>query len=216
MIKQYLLFLNQLKDNNNREWFLAHKKEYEALNVQYMEWVDMILARMVVVDDALAFLSVKDCVFRINRDVRFTNDKSPYKTRLSGIFSNSGKSGHNCGYYFEISIDGQLMVGGGQYYLFPKDLLRVRQYLVKDASKLRAVLRGKEFLQTFGGLAGEVLKTYPKGFNATTPNIDLLKYKNYIATVDIDINQYTDEQIADIIVDKFQVTKPLVGLLRSW
>jgi len=216
MLKQYLEFLTKLKNNNNRQWFAANKAEYASLQADYMVWIEKILFEMVEIDSSLQFLSAKECVFRINRDIRFTNDKSPYKTNLSGIFSSSGKSGHNCGYYFEISSDGELMVGGGQYYLFPKDLFRVRKMLAKDASPLRKVLGNKDFKATFGELNGEKLKTHPKGFSPEDPNLDLLKFKNYIAMAYLSAAERSDDEIAEIIVSKFKTVKPLVDLIRKW
>jgi len=216
MIQNYLSFLSKLKANNNREWFTVHKKEYDSLHGEYLVWIENILQKMKDLDDALQFLSVKDCVFRINRDVRFTNDKSPYKSNLSGIFSNSGKSGYNSGYYFEIDSSGEMMVGGGQYYFHPKDLWRVRQLLVEDASPLRKVFDNPEFQKTFGGLTGEQVKTSPRGFSLDDPNMDLLKFKNYVTLTKVEVADLSDDQITNIIVSKFKVIKPLIELLRRW
>jgi uncharacterized protein (TIGR02453 family) len=216
MIQNYLNFLVRLNQNNNRQWFTVNKDEYNKLKIEYLDWIEKLLFEMIKVDSSLQFLTAKDCIFRINRDIRFTKDKSPYKTHLSGFFSNSPKNGHNSGYYFEISTDSKLTIGGGQYNLLPKELFKSRQKLVEDASQFRKVLKNKEFKQTFGGLTGAQLKTHPKGFSRDTENLDLLKFNNYIALTTLDISSENDENIADIILSKFKVTKPLIDLLRKW
>lgn len=216
LIQQYLAFLTKLKSNNNREWFDVHRVQYKDLQTQYVDWIGGILRQLVVVDDALMFLSPKECVFRINRDVRFSNDKSPYKTNISAVFSSSGKSESNAAYYFELGSDGRLMVGGGRYMLFPQDLLRIRQLISEDSTQLRTVLSNKQFQKTFGGLCGDQLKTRPKGFSSEDPNIDLLKFKNYIVMDNLSILNQSDEDIAAVIMQRFHIVKPFIQLLRSW
>ena len=216
MLQQYLEFLSRLKENNNREWFAAHKDEYQRIHAGYLLWIEKILYRMVDLDDTLQLLHSKDCVFRINRDIRFTKDKSPYKTKISGMFSSFGKSESSCGYYFEIDSTGHLMVGGGQYYLPPQDLFRVRQLILKNPFPLRDVLHTKEFQKTFGTLSGEQLKTHPKGFDPQSSELDLLKYKNYIATANFSVKNMADNEVADLIIVNFKAIKPLIKLLRSW
>ena len=215
MIQEYIQFLSELKNNNNREWFATHKTQYQAIHAKYILWVEELLSKMIDMDSSLQLLHAKDCLFRINRDTRFSNDKSPYKTKISSMFSPSGKSELSCGYYFEIDSTGQLMIGGGRHFLAPQELFRVRKLLLEDPIELRQVLANNLFKNTFGGLSGVQLKTHPKGFSPESPNLDLLKYKNYIATTTLSIAGKSDEEIADFILSIFTVVKPLITLLHS-
>ncbi len=216
MIQEYLEFLKNLKTNNNREWFHANKSQYTQLQSQYLIWIQEILDTLTQSDPALQLLTSKDCVFRINRDIRFTNDKSPYKTKLCGMFSPTIRNGEDCGYYFEISCDGQLMVGGGRYFLGTKDLLKARQSISENSTKFRVVLDNPLFKKTFGNMSGDKLKTHPRGFDPQDPNIDLLKFKNYIAMTNFDIKKMSDDKIKNIILTNLRAVQPLVECIRNF
>jgi len=215
MLQSYLNFLAELEKNNNREWFDVNRARYKSLNEPFQIFVGELIHRIAQFDPQLKFLTPKDCTYRINRDIRFSNDKSPYKTHLGSAFGHLAKNGSCPGYYFELRSDGQIMIGGGWYILDSAQLYKLRQAISEDAKPLLKILKNPEFKATFGELNGEKLKTTPKGFNPEDPQIELLRYKNYLAGRRINVSNLSDEQIADEIIKTFKVLSPLVLYLRQ-
>ena len=125
MDKQTLDFLKDIKENNNRDWFLANKKRYEGYKQSYLATVEAFLAEMQRHDPSLRHLEPKDCMFRINRDIRFTKDKSPYKTNMAIWMSTGQKNTNLAGYYVHIE-PGASFIAGGVYYPDPADLKKIR------------------------------------------------------------------------------------------
>jgi uncharacterized protein (TIGR02453 family) len=132
--------------------------------------------------------SGKKSLFRIYRDTRFSKDKIPYKTNWAGGFQRATKKRRG-GYYFHIE-PGNSFVGGGFWGPEPKDLKRIRDEFSYDAAPLRKILKSKSFIDTFGTLEGEKVKTSPKGFSADNPAIDLIKYKQFLL-----IKRFTDKEV---------------------
>jgi len=215
MLQKYLDFLAELERNNNREWFDANRARYKSLNEPFQLFVGELILRISEFDPQLKFLTPKDCTYRINRDIRFSNDKSPYKTHLGSAFGHLAKNGSCPGYYFELRSDGQIMIGGGWYILDSVQLYKLRQTISGDAKLFLKILKNPEFKATFGELNGEKLKTTPKGFNPEDPNIELLRFKNYLAGRRLNVSDLSDEQIADEIIKTFKVLAPLVLFLRQ-
>ena len=215
MLQPYLKFLAELEQNNNREWFDVNRARYKALNEPFQLFVGDLIHRIAQFDPQLKFLTPKECTYRINRDIRFTNDKSPYKTHLGSAFGHLGKNGSTPGYYFEIRASGQVVIGGGWYMPESAPLYKLRQIISEDAKPLLKILINPAFKAYFGGLSGEMLKTKPKGFSAADPNIGLLRYKNYLAGRRLDVKDFSDEQIAQEIITGFKAIAPLVLYLRA-
>jgi len=158
-------FLNELDRNNNSLWFHEHRPEYLEIKKEFEAFVSELLSEVAIFDESLRFLSIKDCTFRINRDVRFSKNKQPYKTHLGASFINSGKNGSNPGYYFQIEPSGKIMVGGGWYLLDSKQLSLVRQAISKNAEVFNSILGELEFVKLYSGLDNtNNLKTHPKGY----------------------------------------------------
>lgn len=172
-------FLSKIDQNNNREWFAAHKDEYQNAHNEMIGLADGILAEMQK-HDQIETVSGKKSLFRIYRDVRFSKNKLPYKNNLSGGFRRATKYLRG-GYYFQIQ-PGNTFVEGGFWGPNPQDLLHIRKQIMADPDPLRAVLEDKTFKDTFGTLQGEKVKTSPKGFSIDDPAIDLLRHKQFIVT----------------------------------
>lgn len=171
-------FLRDLKKNNNRDWFTENKERYEQEHAQIIDFADALLAKMNE-HDQIETASGKKSLFRIYRDVRFSKDKSPYKTHWSGGFTRATKSLRG-GYYFHIQPDGESFIGGGFWGPNKEDLQRIREEIATDASELREILTAPTFTSNFGEMRGEQLKTAPKGFDKEHPDVDLLRYKQFI------------------------------------
>lgn len=170
--KSTLQFLKNLEKNNDRDWFLEHKGQYILAqnNMKHVaEEIQSALSKKDEISDAR--------VFRIYRDVRFSKDKSPYKNNL-GIHFTRATAHRRGGYYLHIQ-PGQSFAGGGFWAPNPDDLKRIREEFAFDARPIRKILASKKFIQYFGELQGEELKTAPSGFDKNHPDIDLIRKKSF-------------------------------------
>lgn len=178
-----LNFLKKLKDNNNRDWFNEHKKEFKTEEKNIKDFFSSLFVLMKTHDDLDQMK-----MFRIYRDVRFSKDKSPYKTHLSCSFHRT-KPRFRGGYYLHIE-PGNSFLACGFWDPNKEDLQRIRKELEIDDSELRAIINSKPFKNTFGTLKGDELKTAPKGFDKEHEAIDLIRKKQYIV-----VKNFTDEEV---------------------
>lgn len=180
-------FLRLLKNNNERDWFNDHKTAYLKEHA-YIESFAQDLLDLMNTHDVIETPSGKKSLYRIYRDTRFSNDKTPYKTHWSGSFKRAGKQRRG-GYYFHIE-PGDSFVAGGFFGPSPQDLKLIRENVSFDAEPLRAILSDKTFIASFETLKGERLKTAPKGFDGDHPDIDLLRYKQFLL-----VHRFTDQEV---------------------
>jgi len=170
-------FLNKLKDNNNREWFITHKDTFENEQAAIATFAQALLQELNT-HDLIETPSGKKALQRIYRDTRFSNNKTPYKTHWGGGFTRATKYRRG-GYYFHIE-PGNSFIAGGFWGPEADDLKRIREDIAFDASPLRKIIADSTFISTFKTLKGEQLKTTPKGFDANHEAIDLLRYKQFL------------------------------------
>jgi uncharacterized protein (TIGR02453 family) len=181
--KETFQFLVDLKKNNNRDWFKKNKKTYEAAKANFEEFIDALIGRISKFDPGVKDLKAKDCVFRIYRDIRFSKDKSPYKTHFGAHITPTTKKSEihsRAGYYIHLA-PGDSMLAGGAYLPESKWLTKIRAQIDQNASALKKVLNGKDFKEYFGEMEGEKLKTAPKGYPKDHPEIELLRHKSLLA-----------------------------------
>lgn len=180
-------FLSLIKKNNNRDWFNAHKDQFLKEQLQIENFAHELLIELNS-HDLIDTLSGKKSLHRIYKDTRFSKDKIPYKTNWSGSFRRATKKRRG-GYYFHIEKGNSFIAGG---FLGPsaEDLKLVRDDFEFDDKPIRKILKHKNFISTFGVLQGEQLKTTPKGFDAESKSIDLLRYKQYLL-----IRRFTDKEV---------------------
>lgn len=208
-----LQFLRELRDNNEREWFNANKKRYQAEQQHMIAFAGALLDRMGQHDN-LAPMSAKQSLFRIYRDVRFSKDKSPYKAHFSGQMKRATKWLRG-GYYFHIEPDGGSFVGGGFWEPNSADLKRIRQEIASDAEPLRQIIAAPEFRETFGELKGEQLKTAPQGYSQDHPNIDLLRYKQFLLSRSFTDKEVTSPDLLDKMVESFIRMRPFFNFMSE-
>jgi len=177
-------FFNKLSKNNNRDWFNEHKPEFKALEAETKGFFEEVMQQMRIHDDI-----EKMKMYRIYRDVRFSKDKTPYKTRFAVGYTRATARLRG-GYYLNIA-PGENFVAAGFWDPNKDDLLRIRKELEMDASELRDIIADKTFKNTWGSLEGDQLKTAPKGFDKEHENIDLLRYKQFLVS-----RQFTDKEVA--------------------
>lgn len=205
-------FLKKLKENNNREWFNTHKTEFQA-EQQFVETFAEELLGKLSKHDLIETPSGKKSLFRIYRDTRFSNDKTPYKTNWSGAFRRATKQRRG-GYYFQLE-PGNTFIAGGFWGPSPEDLKKIRDDIAFDPAPLRKILKSKSFISHFGALEGEQLKTTPKGFDAGHEGIDLLRYKQFLL-----IKRFTDkEALSDTFLKEadltFQAMRPFFDYMSD-
>lgn len=182
--KSTLQFLKDLNQNNNREWFMDHKKSFEAARDEFEQFIDGTIQKIAIFDPSIAHHNAKSCVFRIYRDVRFSKDKSPYKTHFGAHITSAATRSEihsRAGYYIHVEPGGSMLAGGA--YLPQGDWLKaIRQEIHYNAEAFKKILNQKDFTTFFGEIEGEKLKKAPKGFEPDHPEIELLKYKSFLAT----------------------------------
>ncbi|MBW4436362.1 MAG: DUF2461 domain-containing protein [Pleurocapsa minor GSE-CHR-MK-17-07R] len=203
-----LEFLRELRENNSKEWFDAHRKHYDAARKAFEDLVANLIAGFSAVDD-LPPLDPKDAIHRINRDVRFSNDKSPYNTVMSALIGPEGRKSLGKAYYVRVAPDGESMAASGAFALTDAELFTVRQAIAEDARPLRNIIDAPMFQQMFGGLTGEQVKTAPRGFAKDHPEIDLLRYKEFMAQRAFSDVVATQADFPDQVIATFQAAKPL-------
>ncbi|MCF2442396.1 DUF2461 domain-containing protein [Dyadobacter sp. CY345] len=180
-------FLKSLKENNNRDWFNARKDEFLEEQKHIEIFADALLDELNKTD-LIETLSGKKSLHRIYRDTRFSKEKIPYKINWSGSFSRATKQLRG-GYYFHIQ-PGNSFVAGGFQAPNPEDLKRIREDFSFDPAPIRKILNSKSFVDTFGSLKGEQIKTTPKGFDKNDEAMDLLRYKQFLL-----IKNFSDEEV---------------------
>ena len=180
-------YLQKLKKNNHRDWFNANKATYQK-ELEQLELFAEALLRELNKHDEIETPSGKKSLHRIYRDIRFSSDKTPYKTNWSGNFKRATKYRRG-GYYFHLE-PGNSYLAGGFWAPNAQDIKRIRDEIAFDAAPLRKILKSKNFINTFGALHGEQLKTAPKGFDANHEAIELLRYKQFLL-----IRRFTDKEV---------------------
>ncbi|MEQ6118876.1 DUF2461 domain-containing protein [Reichenbachiella sp. MALMAid0571] len=184
-----LKFLSELNSNNTKEWFDANRKTYQARRSDFLELVDNIINDIAQFDESLAGVESKNCAFRINRDIRFSNDKTPYKTNFGALMGNMGKKSEGTGYYIHIKPQNSF-VGGGIYMPAAEKLAAIRQEIDYNPEGLKQLIESEDFKSTFVDIKGDTLKTAPKGYPKDHPNIELLRFKSFYV-----IKNYSDKEL---------------------
>lgn len=206
--KSALEFLDDLRENNNRDWFIGQKKRYEAYKAEYHDLVAAFLERMKQGDPSLERLEVKNCTFRVNRDIRFTKDKSPYKTHM-GVWMNTNLGNNGPGYYVHLER-GASFLAGGLYNPEADDLKKVRREIAFFHEDLEEIVQNPEFVKVFGTLDQDnSLKTAPKDFDKDHPAIHFLKLKAFTATAKLTDKEITSKDFVAKASQKLLLLKPL-------
>jgi uncharacterized protein (TIGR02453 family) len=211
--KNLFAFLKELKKNNNKEWFDAHKKEYDALRKEWLDYVADMIKAVGKFDEDILSLEPKNCIFRINRDVRFSANKDPYKTNFSLVLQKGGKKSQSSGYYLHVEPGG-CFVAGGAWQPMPDVLSAIRQEIDYNEKEFRKVVTDKSFVKHFGKLGGDVLQRPPKGYEADNPAIEFIKHKSFIAQSKITDKEALDPAFMKAVAERFKAMKPMHDFLN--
>lgn len=213
-MSSFITFLKKLQKNNKTEWMHAHKDEYLKARAEFEFLVQEMIARLSVWDEDLPLLEVKDCTFRINRDIRFSDDKRPYKENFAAYVGYDGKKGHLPGYYLHVSPK-EVFAAGGLWHPEPEHLLKVRRAIAENGDELVKILGDKKFKKTFGKLdSSEGLKRVPKGFDPDHAYADLLKLKSFVVRKNFSVTEVTEKGFGKKVDEVFKTLKPLNDFLR--
>lgn len=182
-------FLRDLNLHNEKAWFEPHRPAYEEARAGFEVFIDSLIDELRTSDN-LQGLTARECITRIYRDIRFSRDKSPYHTNLSAIIAPGGKKSAHQGYYVSIQPGDQSLIAGGLYMPSPEQINRFRQAVDQHAAAFKAITGNKLFVETFGKIDGERLKTAPKGYDRSHPEIELLQLKQVTA-----LHYFPDPQV---------------------
>ncbi len=203
-----LKFLYDLRKNNNRDWFGFHKNRYEDARTDVEHFVDFLIPAIHEFDPRISQLTAKQCMFRIYRDIRFSKDKTPYKTYFGAYIAPGGRKSVLCGYYLHLE-PGNCLLAGGAYHPSGEYLKNIRSEIYYHLEEFEAILNKKEFKKTFGKITGDSLKRPPKGFPADFEGIDYLKMKDFTIFHHIDEQQLSSPDFAGYVLQVFKEMKPL-------
>lgn len=210
-------FLKDLKKNNNKSWFDMHRKQYETAKEDFAQFVQLLIDNQGKGDQSIASLKAKECMFRINRDIRFAKDKSPYKTNFGASINKGGKKAMVAGYYFHLE-PGQSFAGGGMYMPMPVDLRKVRQEIDYNWDAFKKIISTKKFKAVYGGLDQSeeyLLSRVPKGYDSENPAADYLRLKSFIAFVPLTDSDLISKNLVKKTIDAFQTLQPVLNFLNE-
>ena len=216
-MKQILDFLKELRVNNNREWFNAHKDEYEIAKKNFENICQSLILKIGEFDEKILKVSTKECLFRIYRDIRFTHDKTPYKTHFGTYIAfPGGRKSPRGGYYLHIDPVGGCFMGVGIWSPEPKILKALRESIFDNYEEFDEIISEPEFKRIYGDsfYSEEKLKSLPKGFPTDFPNPEILKLKHYLVSHDLTDQEINDSNFTDYIANLARVAYPLNKFLN--
>lgn len=213
---QTLKFLSQLKKNNNKPWFEKQRAQYEASRIDFSNFIQLVIDDLQRSDTTITGLTSKDCMFRINRDIRFSKDKTPYKFHFGASIKRGGRKSPFAGYYFHLE-PGNSFVGGGMWQPESVALKNMRQEIDYNWSEFQSILKEKNFKKIYGDLyLGEDLKlsTVPKGYEKHNPAIEYLKLKCFIAETKISDEELTKANLHNKTITAFKALQPFLNFIN--
>lgn len=213
--QDFFEFFSDLETHNNREWFQENKKRYEtAVKEPFTDLVETLLGDIEQLDPSIA-MNARDAQFRINRDVRFSKDKTPYNTMMKAAFAKDGRKSGNAGYYLGLGVDG-LHVGGGIYDLDKERLEKIRYHIAANSDEFLALTGGKKFRDGFGEVQGERNKRLPSDLQALSEKIPALANKQFYCMAHItDRGKLVGKSLHDVIVKHFRLITPFNAFLNG-
>lgn len=210
-----LKFLKDLKKNNNKPWFDGHRPLYEAAKEDVNGLVAKLIPAIAAFDKPIGELQVKECIFRINRDVRFSKDKHPYKNNMAAYFNKAGKKSNLGGYYMHIE-PGASFVAGGLWMPEPKILAGIRQELDYSFDEWKKITGNAAFKKAFPkGISSESeLSRPPKGYDENNPAIEFLKKKSFVITAPVSDELLQSKNLVKEVAKTMSLMKPMIDFLN--
>ena len=212
---QTLQFLRELRDNNNRDWFEANRKRYLSAKSDLEQLVMAVIGEFSHHDPSIAMQTPKECMFRINRDVRFSKDKSPYKINMSFSINSGGKKSQTASYYIHLQPDNQSFIGGGLYMSMPPVLKKIRTEIAYAPDEFMAIVEHPDFVKTFGTceMPGQKNVKVPNGFDPKNKAAEYLKLKSFVGTHSVTDEQITSPGFVHLISETLSKLTPMIKFL---
>jgi uncharacterized protein (TIGR02453 family) len=212
--KETFDFLKRLKNNNNKNWFDENRQHFNTIKNEFEHFINIVIAEISLIDKSSAQTTSKDSIFRINRDTRFSIDKTPYKTNLGAFIAKGGRKGVNAGYYIHVEPGGCFLAGG--IYMPSGSMLKaIREEIFENVDEFVDIINESSFLKNFGKeLWGEKLKSAPKGFPKDFSGIEYLKFKHYTIIKNEPDQIYWKNDFIDEIRMVFTAMKPFNEFLN--
>lgn len=202
-MNKIIKFLLELSENNNKTWFLENKQKYQHSKADFEILVNDLILKIQEFDKSVEFCSVKDSVFRIFRDARFSKNKSPYKTNFWAFISNWWRKSKYAWYYIHIEPSKSFV--GWWIYMPDFDILyKIRNGIYKNTNEFKEIINNSDFQKYFKELYWEKLKNAPRDFEKTFADIELLKYKHYVVAHNLDDSFWDRKDIIDYLTKVFK------------
>jgi uncharacterized protein (TIGR02453 family) len=217
LVPATIKFLKDLKKNNHKPWFDAHRPQYEAAKENFATFVQTIIDKHTQKDPTLKEQTAKGSMFRINRDVRFSKDKSPYKSNFGASINRGGKKSIYAGYYFHLEPGGESFVGGGLWMPEPGEVKKIRQEIDYCFDEFKGIVTNRKFKTAYGQLyTGEdvSLSRVPQGFEKDNPAGEYLKLKSWLAMQKIKDSELTDGTLVKKVLAAFEALQPMITFLN--
>jgi uncharacterized protein (TIGR02453 family) len=215
MINPIFTFLKELKINNNREWFHANKPLYQEAKKEMESLVDTLIPGIARFDSSVKHITARESLFRIFRDIRFSKDKSPYKTNFGAWISKNGRKSCGPGYYLHLE-PGASFLAVGVYMPDPDSLKKIRQEILYNVDVFKKILNSSKTQKHTTGLDEmDKLKRPPKDFPADFPDIEILKNKHYILSQKVDDKQVMQEDFPQWCINVFKDLYPFNQFLEK-
>jgi uncharacterized protein (TIGR02453 family) len=213
--KNILRFLKDIKANNNKAWFDANKKSYEEERAAFLLFVEKMIAAFSAIDVEINNLNAKECIFRINRDVRFSKDKRPYKNNMAAYFNRTGKKGTGAGYYIHIE-PGQSFAAAGIWMPEPAGLNKIRQEIDYNFDEWKKILGNRKFKNQFIKRmdSSNSLVRPPKGYDPDNAAIDFIKLKSFIVTKPLSDAEVMSKTFVADLSKAFKASKPMIDFIN--
>lgn len=218
-----LEFMAELAENNDRDYMRLHNKEWVAVKKDFIDFCGLVMTELNQADPNVLVEEPKNAMYRQHRDLRFSNDKRPYKTYLSGSFSAEGRKFERAGYFISIEPGNKSMAAAGIWQPDKDKLQRMRDNIIRHGDLLREALSTDAILEVFDGKSGvdilekgDMLKIAPKGIEKDHPEIELLRYKSFAVR-----KKFTDEEVVSVgfldkVMDTYDALIPFIALMNSW
>ncbi len=218
LLPSTIKFLKDLKKNNNRDWFEKHRPAYDSAKTDFANFTQQVIDKFGKTEPSIKNLASKECMFRINRDVRFSKDKSPYKTNMGASINCAGrKAWEKAGYYFQLE-PGRSFAGGGIWMPESPQLKKIRQEVDYNFNEFKKIISSKKFKAVFGDLnrsSEYVLTRIPKGYETDNPAAEFLKLKSFVAMRIFSEKELLSRDLVKKSVEAFSALQPLVEFINK-
>ena len=214
ILRDTLDFLRDLRTNNNKQWFEQNRARYEKARGHFEGFVTDLIFTMGTIED-LSGVTAKECIFRINRDIRFSPDKTPYKISMSAVLARGGRKPQGRAYYVHIEPNGKSLLAGGLHSPDSAQLEKVRRSIAENSQPLKEIIQRSKFVQYFGTMSGERLKTAPQGFPKDHPDLELLRLKQFLVEHALSDKQVLEPKLTTHILEVFTELKPFLSYFQA-